>query len=174
MHLDLYVYASLGNIESEGLTKSMMGFLLLLCDSKGNFSPIHWKSKIIDRVAPDIKTAETIALETALDDAIYISKMISDIYHGDIEQYNIPIVINEDSKALVESLRSTKKVKRKTMRLVISSIQQSIRDGKVSDINHVSSENQLADAFTKKGAKIETLLEVLNSGNLRATQNIKT
>ena len=102
LHLELYVDASLGNIESNGLTKSMMGFLLLLCDSKGNCSPIHWKSKVIDRVTPDIKTAKTIALETALDDAIYMSKMICDIFTGDIEQYNIPIVINEDSKALVE------------------------------------------------------------------------
>ena len=145
-----------------------MGFLLVLCDSDGNFNPIHWKSKVIDRVTPDIKTAETIALETALDDAIYMSKMLSDIYLGDIEQYNIPIVINEDSKALVESLSSTKKVKRKTMRLVISSIQQSIRNGIVSNIRHVSSSNQLADVFTKRGARSDILLEVLNCGNLYA------
>ena len=69
LHLELYVDASLGNIESEGLTKSMMGFFLVLCDSKGNFSPIHWKSKVIEKVTPDIKTEVTIALKTALDDA---------------------------------------------------------------------------------------------------------
>ena len=101
-----------------------------------------------------------------MDDAIYISKMISEIYTGNVEQYNIPIVVNEDSKALVESLLSTKKVKRKTMRLVISSIQEKIREGIVSAIEHVSSEEQLADVFTKKGAKSDILLEVLDSGNL--------
>ena len=97
--------------------------------------------------------------------------MISEIYTGDTEKDNIPIVINEDSKALVESLASTKKVKRKTMRLVISSIQQRIREGIVSTVNHVSSEKQLADIFTKRGAKSDTLLEVLSSGNLSTRSN---
>ena len=79
-------------------------------------------------MTPDIKTAETMALEIALDDAIFMSKVISELYTGDLNKNNIPIVINEDSKSLVESLNSTKKVKRKTMRLVISSIQQSMKD----------------------------------------------
>ena len=95
-----------------------------------------------------------------------MSEMISDIYAENVEKYNIPVVVSEDSKALVESLNSTKKVKRKTMRLVISSIQQSMREGKISDIKHVSSDTQLADVFTKKGAKAELLLKVLNCGNL--------
>ena len=119
LHLELYVDAALGNVEEDQKTKSMMGYIILLCDDNGNFSPIHWKSKIIDRVAPDVKTAETIALETALDDAIFISKIISEIYTGDVNESNIPIAINEDSKSLVESLLSTKKVKRKSMRLAI-------------------------------------------------------
>ena len=115
LHLELYVDASLGNIEEKGMTKSMMGFLLVLCNSRGDFSPIHWKSKVIDKVTPDIKTAETIALETALDDAIYISELISELYMGDIHSFNLPIAVNEESKSLIQSLMSTKKVKRKTM-----------------------------------------------------------
>ena len=166
MHIELYVDASLGNIEEDGMTKSMMGYLIVLCDSDGNFNPLHWKSKVIDKVTPDVKTAETIALETALDDAIYMSKMISEIYTGDSETFKIPIVINEDSKSLVLSLSSTKKVKRKTMRLVISSIQQSINDGTISEIIHVSTKDQLADTFTKKGVNNDKLLRCLASGSL--------
>ena len=144
----------------------MMGYIIALCDKDGNFSPLNWKSKIIDRVTPDAKTAETIALEIALDDAIFISKVISELYSGDLNHKNIPIVINEDSKSLVESLMSTKKVKRKTMRLVISSIQQKMQDGIISDITHVSTKKQLADIFTKKGVSNESLIECLASGNL--------
>ena len=66
----------------------------------------------------------------------------------------------------MESLNSTKKVKRKTMRLVISSIQQSMKDGTISDVLHVNSQNQLADIFTKKGVNSEKLLECLAKGNL--------
>ena len=166
LHLELYVDAALGNIEQDGMTKSMMGYLLLLCDSQGNFNPLHWKSKVIDKVTPDIKTAETIALEIALDDAIYMSKLISEIYTGDQGSHKIPIVINEDSKSLIQSLCFTKKVKRKTVRLVISTIQQSINDGTISDIIHVSTKDQLADIFTKKGVNSEILLRRLASGSL--------
>ena len=166
LHIELYVDAALGNIEQEGMTKSMMGYFIVLCDNSGNFNPLHWKSKVIDKVTPDIKTAETIALENALDDAIYMSKMISEIYTGKGDAFKIPIVINEDSKSLVQSLSSTKKVKRKTVRLVISSIQQSINDGTISDIIHVSSKDQLADTFTKKGVNNEKLLKCLASGKL--------
>ena len=45
LHLELYVDAALGNVEQDGKTKSMMGYILLLCDKYGNFNPIHWKSK---------------------------------------------------------------------------------------------------------------------------------
>ena len=109
---------------------------------------------------------ETVALELALDDAVYMSKMLSEIYTGNTESHKIPIVINEDSKSLVQSLESTKKVKRKTMRLVISSIQQSINNGTISNVIHVSSKDQLADMFTKKGVNSEKLMNCLKSGNL--------
>ena len=97
-----------------------------------------------------------------------MSKLICEIYTGDTNSQSnrIPIVINEDSKSLVQSLSSTKKVKRKTVRLIISAIQQSIDDGTISDIIHVSSKEQLADIFTKKGVSSEKLLECLDSGNL--------
>ena len=166
LHIELYVDAALGNVEEEGMTKSMMGYMILLCDKKGNFNPLHWKSKVMDKVTPDIKTAETIALELAVDDAIYMSKIISEIYTGNPNSHKIPIVINEDSKSLVQSLSSTKKVKRKTVRLVISAIQQSINDGTISNVIHVSTKDQLADIFTEKGVKNDKLLQCLQTGNL--------
>ena len=166
LHLELYVDAVLGNVEKDDKVKSMMGYFIALCDKDGNFSPIHWKSKVIDRVAQDAKTAETLALEAALDDAIFITKTISEIYTGNPDENNIPIVVNDDSKSLIESLLSTKKVKRKTMRLVISSLKQSISDGIISNVIHFSTKNQLADIFTKKGVNSEKLLECLDRGNL--------
>ena len=72
----------------------------------------------------DVKTAETLALEKALDDAIHISNLVTEIYTEEPTMNSLPIVANEDSKSLLESIYSTKKVKRKTMRVVISSIQQ--------------------------------------------------
>ena len=74
--------------------------------------------------------------------------------------------MNEDSKSLVETLFSTKKVKRKTMRIVISSLQQYMKEGVISNVKHVNSKQQLADAFTKKGGYCERLNDVLKKGKL--------
>ena len=62
----------------------------------------------------------------------------------------LPILVNEDSKGLVDSLYSTRKVKKKTMRLIISSIQQYIKNGIIKDIIHVSPKDQLSYILTKK------------------------
>ena len=166
LHIELYADASLGNVEADSFTKSMMGYFIVISNKKGYFNPIHWKSKIIDKVAEDIKTAETLALDCALDDSIYLSRIFTELYYGDYKLYNMPIKVNEDSKSLVDTLFSTKKVKRKTMRIIISSIQQYINRGIISDVKHVTSRHQLADAFTKKGAFYEPLLKVLKEGKI--------
>ena len=114
MHFQVYPDASLGNIEYNSETKSVMGSLICLSNKTLDVCPLSWKSKIIEKVAEDIKSAETLALESAVDDTVYLASMFSEIYTGNSDK-KLPIVINEDSKGLVESLYSTKKVKRKTM-----------------------------------------------------------
>ena len=166
LHLEVYSDASLGNVEEKLETKSVMGFIIFLCNSNLKMSPIHWKSKLIDRVAQDVKTAETLALEKAIDDAVYISNMIAELYFCQSTGYKIPIYVNIDSKSLLESIFSTKKVKRKTMCLVVSSLQQLWKSGIVTNIQHVSSKEQLGDAFTKKGANSSFLIECLEEGSI--------
>ena len=61
-----------------------------------DISPLHWKSCVIDKVTEDVKTAETLALEKALDDAIHLSNLISEIYTGEATKNILPIVANED------------------------------------------------------------------------------
>merc|ERR1712082_497958 len=152
MGMEVFADASLGNVEENMETKSMMGYFIALSNKNQNISSLHWKSKVIDKVAQDIKTAETLAMETAVDDAIPLSNMISEIYTGQVYSHQIPIQVNTDSKSLLDSLYSTKKVKRKNMRVVISSLQQNIKNRVIKDVFHVKSKDQLGDVFTKKGA----------------------
>ena len=135
---------------------------------KGNsINPLHWKSKVIDKVAQDIKSAETLALENAVDDAIHLADMISEIHSGNPKpSQEIPLVINEDSKSLIESLHSTKKVKRKTMRVVISSLQQLMKSGQIKAIHHVQTKSQIADVFTKKGVSSDLILDTVTNGTM--------
>ena len=166
--LKIFVYAdaALGNVEDNLETKSVMGYFIALVNSNFEMSPLHWKTKIIEKVAEDIKTAETLALETAIDDALYLSGMINEIYNDSLSGKNIPIIVKEDSKSLIESIYSTKKVKRKTMRVVISSLQQRLKNGEIEDIIHVTSKEQLADVLTKRGPTDHILLSSIENGIL--------
>ena len=83
LHLELFADASLGNVEAGLHTKSGMGYIICLANKNLDISPLQWKSCVIDKVAEDIKTAETLALEKALDDAIHISNLITEIYTGE-------------------------------------------------------------------------------------------
>ena len=120
--------------------------------------------KVIEKVTPDIKTAETLSLEITVDDAIHLSEMITEIYTGNPKGCALPLVVKEDSKALIDSLYSTKKVKRKTMRVVISCLQQYITNGIIKDIIHVKTDQQLADVFTKRGVNGQNIIDVTSTG----------
>ena len=92
--------------------------------------------------------------------------MLLEIYFADPHYHRIPIRVNEDSKSLVQSIFSTKKVQRKTMRVVISKIQEHLTSGIVCDVKHVNTKDQLGDVLTKRGACPEKLLQVLETGVL--------
>ena len=166
LHIEMFADASLGNIEEGMHTKSAMGYYISLANNNLDSSPLHWKSCIIDKVAEDIKTAETLAFEKALDDAIHLSNLLTEIYTGKSTLNSIPILAKTDSKSLLESIYSTKKVKRKTMRVVISSIQQHLQNRILTDVKHVISKENLADVFTKQGVATDAIVNTLKYGSL--------
>ena len=129
-------------------------------------SPLHWKSSVIDKVAEDIKTTETLALEKALDDAIHISNLLTEVYTGEPTTNDLPIIANVDSNSLLESIYSTKKVKRKTMRVVVSSIQQHLQNKILTEVYHVKSKDNIADVFTKTGVNPDRVPIALKSSSL--------
>ena len=165
LHIEI-ANASLGNIEEGIHTKSAMWYFISLANSRLDVSPLHWKSCIIDKVAEDIKTAETLAFEKALDDSIHLSNLVSELYTGDSTTNTIPIVAKTDSKSLLQSIYSTKKVKRKTMRVVISSIQQHLQNKILTNVQHVLSKENIADMFTKKGVPTNEILSTIQFSSL--------
>ena len=172
MHIEVYADAALGNAEKNLETKSIMGMFIALKGGGNKVNPLHWKAKVIDKVAEDVKSAETLALESAVDDSIHLADMISEIYFGEKSSFKIPLVINDDSKSLIESLYSTKKVKRKTMHVIISSLQQQMKNKRIKEIYHVKSQNQLADIFTKKGVCSDIILDTVSNGTLNIDRTL--
>ena len=166
LHLELFSDASLGNVETGIHTKSGLGYFICLANDNLDMSPLHWKSSVIDKVAEDIKTAETLALEKALDDAIHISNLLTEVYTGEPRKNELPIIANIDSNSLLESIYSTKKVKRKTMRVVLSSIQQHLQNKILTEVCHVKSKDNIADVFTKTGVNPDRVLTALKNASL--------
>ena len=164
--LEVFADAAFANAEYQDATKSVMGLVILLRGKDKRVNPLHWKSKVIEKVAVDIKSAETLALETAVDDAIHLADMLTEICSPNPGEEKIPLIINEDSKSLIQSLYSTKKVKRKTMRVIVSSLQQQMRNKRIKEIHHVRSNQQIADVFTKKGVSSDKILDKVSSSTL--------
>ena len=107
--VEVFANASLGNIESKNETKSVMGMFIALRGKGNKISPLHWKAKVINKVAQDIKSAETISLENAVDDSIHLSDMIVKIYTGSpLSNIQIPWIVNEDLRLFIENFYSTK------------------------------------------------------------------
>ena len=125
-------------------------------------SPLNWQSKCIRRIVRSSLAAETLALSDALDDAIYLRKLFSEIMFND--NYDIPIEIIIDNKSLYDALFSKKNVIEKCLRIDIAFIKENLEKKIITKIHHVPTGEQLANVLTKKGASQKELSKVFQSG----------
>ena len=146
--------------------KSIGGRYIGLANQESIVSPITWKSKTIQQVCKSVKTAETRSLERGLEDGIYLSRMICEIFTGKVSESQIPVEVYIDSKTLYDSLSSTKQVDEKTIRHLVAWIKEQKEEKKVSSINWVSSEEMVADIFTKSNVRPDNILSVVRLGKL--------
>ena len=51
--------------------------------------------------------------------------------------------------------------------MVVSSLQQYLKQGIIKDIKHVSYPDQLADIFTKKGVSTEKIIDAVSKGYIK-------
>ncbi len=115
----------------------------------------------------EVKTAETVALEDALDMAIGIGRQVVQIQTGLIQDTPIPIRAYTDSNSLIESLKSTKQVEEGPTRPNVARIKYHLKQHLVSEIKWVPTHLQLADPLTKAKADPTALKKVLKSGFLK-------
>ena len=100
LSVKIYADASYGN-QSDKI-RSTAGRVILL---------ENWKTKKIGRVCRSVKSAETRALEEAIDDGVNIARLDSEIYTGSVNLKNpnqISVNALTDSKSLWESLHNTR------------------------------------------------------------------
>ena len=151
--------------------RSTAGRVILIENNKtGKVSLASWKTKKIGRVCRSVKSAETRALEEAVDDGVNIARLISEIYAGRInlkEPDQIPVIAFTDSKSLWESLHNTRQCEEKLLRNSIAGLKELINLKMMIDVLLVPTSMQLADCMTKHAQNSDWLLKVASTNTLQ-------
>ena len=124
--------ASWGNLPDK--VSSARGHLVFLSVGE-NVCPLSWISNKVRRKVSSTLSAETIALN----DAVYLKHLISEIYHDNVRESKISILAYIDNKSLDESLRSTKQVQEKRLRIDIAEVQRMLESKGINEINWIPS-----------------------------------
>ena len=135
----------------------------------GEVCVTSWKTKKIGRVCRSVKSAETRALEEAVDDAVNVARLVSEIYEGKVNlkcPKQIPVIALTDSKSLWESLHNTRQCEEKLLRNSIAAMKELIDYEMIQDVIWVPTKDQLADSLTKRSYKNDWLLRVCQSNKI--------
>ena len=150
----IYADAAHGNLVNSA---SQEGYLIFIVGENNKCILLNWQSKRIRRVVRGSLAAETLALSDAVDNGIYLSKMLSELLSNDT--YCIPIEVVTDSKSLYDARHSKKNVLEKFLRIDIALLKEFIDNKSITKIHYVPSQNQIANVLTKKGASSKELLD---------------
>ena len=84
LRIQLYTDASFNNQDAK--IRSTEGRVILLQNKKTlKANAFSWKTKKIARICRSVKGAETRALENGLDEAVHFSRMVREIFDGDLK-----------------------------------------------------------------------------------------
>ena len=164
--LKVLAYTDSSHLNIEEKLKSVSGRMVFLSsENEENVSPIRWKAKTIPQVVKSAKSAETRAADMCSDDAVFLSRVIKEMYTGKKGYNQLELTLATDSKSLVESLGSTKQVEQKLMRPVVQYLKDLITRKWITEIRWVPSDDCHADVLTKKGAKwSDKILKIFRTG----------
>ena len=149
---------------------SAMGYIILLSDgfkpgANGKVNVLSWRACKTRRIVASTYDAETLALTTAMEEAIFLRDMLCKMLN--IEEQQIGIEAFCDCNDTVEAVLANKPLPNKNSRLAaleIARIKEMRELGMLQDLYWIPSGFQLADAFTKKGVNLEPLVETLHRG----------
>ena len=148
--IECFSDASFANLIGDG---SQGGFIIFLKDKNGGRCPIYWESRKIKRVVKSTLAAETLALIDCAETAVYISHIMKELCNC----VTIPVHCYIDNKSLVDVLESKKNVEDKRLRIDVAVIRDMLQKKEISSIHWVSTNNQLANCLTKRGASAQEL-----------------
>ena len=99
---------------------SQDGYLIFIVGENRKCSSLNWQSKRIKRVVRSSLSAETLVFCDALDDAIFLQQMVSELLFN--KTFIIPIDVYTDNRSLYNILNLTNAVLEKRLRVDIAII----------------------------------------------------
>ena len=140
------------------------GHLIFLVDKIGNSCPLSWATNKIQRVVRSSLAAEAMTMQDAIENALFIREMLSEMLSGERAE-KLPIVHITDNISLKNAIYSNHQVNDKRLRIDLAALKQEI-DEKDVMVHWVPGNLMLADVLSKKGVKKEPLNTVLRSGKI--------
>ena len=129
--------------------------------------PLYWKLKTIPTVCKSSKDAETRAVDLTIEDSVYITRCLKEIYTGERGDSQFRVDIVTDSQPLIDSVNSSKQVSSKLLRPIIKLIKQTLDAKMVTNIRWIDTKVCLADVLTKSGSNlITTVIDVLKTNKM--------
>ena len=117
LRIAVYVDATLASSSNGG---SRDGYLIFIVGENRKCSLLNWQSKRIKRVVRSSLSAETLVFCDALDDAIFLQQMVSELLFN--KTFIIPIDVYTDNRSLYNILNLTNAVLEKRLRVDIAII----------------------------------------------------
>ena len=154
-----YSDASLGNLSSG---KSVGGHVIFLLGENGSVCPVSWKTRVLRRVVRSTISAETSAMIDALDNAYFLSRMVSEI----LQVRSVPIMAYTDNESMCRNVHSTTMAEERRLRIDLAIIKQMLHNKELSDLQWIPSKDQLADCLTKQGSNPIYLMRTLEIGKI--------
>ena len=159
--LVVYTDASFGNL-SHGVDS--YGGVIVFLVANGRCGAVVWRSGKIKRVVKSTMAAERLSLSEGLDEVVYVKQILCEILNLD-PCVSLPIIGVSNHEGLCKSLRSTKLVDDRRLRIDLASMKQSLAQGTVKEVKLCATKDQLADVLTKKGVHGVLQTGVLTSEN---------
>ena len=149
-------------------TSSAMGFVILLTDGfqpglNNKANVLSWKACKTRRIVASTYDAETLALTTALEEAVFIRDQLSKLLN--LKEKELKIEAFCDCNDTVEAVLANKPLPNKNSRLAaleIARIKEMRELGMLNAIYWIPTRFQLADLMTKRGVNVEPLVETIS------------
>ena len=160
--IKLVVFSDAAYHNLDDKISSVMSYIIF-CVQGEKCCPLAWKTNKVKRVVTSSLAAETLALQYAISDTIFLQNFFYETLDIKLKIYALV-----DNKGLAENVYASTAVDELRLNLDLACIKEDIRKGNLELVKWISGSEMLADPMTKRRSILGcVLLDVLKTGTLK-------